>query len=133
MTIAMMMFMTAMWRLDPHGAPPPGFIALIWVFVAVLSTIFYTPSLIAGIALLKRKKWAKTVGIVAGVLASMSAPIGTAVCAYTFWFLFSAPGKSIYDPPKPAALPESQQRWYVNETRVRDESYTQPFRPPDWR
>ena len=35
----------------------------------------------------------------------MSFPIGTAVCAYTFWFLFSEPGKSLYDRPRYALPP----------------------------
>ena len=55
------------------------------------------PSFVAGYAFLKRKSWAKIAGIVACALSALRIPFGTAVSIYTFWFLFSTPGKILYD------------------------------------
>jgi len=110
------------------------FIVFAGLFMTVFYGIFMIPSFVAGYALLKRKSWARTAAIIGGVMAAMSFPVGTAVCVYTFWFLFSEPGKSLYDkqpalpPPPPswsAAIPArgpSEQRGYVP-----------PVTPPDWR
>jgi hypothetical protein len=91
------------------------------------------PSLIAGYGLWKKKKWAKTASIIAGVLAAMSFPVGTAVCVYTFWFLFSNPGKVLYDKPV-YSLPQGQQVWGAQEIgSQRENQYVPPKSPPDWR
>lgn len=64
-------------------AVPLGLMAAIMVFVGLINVLIIGPSFLAGYALLKKKRWAKTVGIIAGVLAGMSFPFGTAVCVYT--------------------------------------------------
>jgi hypothetical protein len=85
---------------------PPELIGVILVFAGIINFVLTIPSFVAGYGLLKRRPWAKIAGIIAGVLAAISFPIGTAVAVYTFWFLFSDAGKSIYDrtitsPPPP--------------------------------
>ena len=96
-------------RSQEMGGPgPPPFIVLIFVFIVVITVVMTMPSIVAGYALLKRRPWAKIAGIIGGVLAAMSFPIGTAVAVYTFWFLFSEPGRQLYDrthgaPPPPTA------------------------------
>jgi hypothetical protein len=85
---------------------PSELISVILVFAGIINFLLTIPSFVAGYGLLKRRPWAKIAGIIAGVLAAMSFPIGTAVAVYTFWFLFSDVGKSIYDrsitsPPPP--------------------------------
>jgi len=91
------------------GGPPPAFLGIVIVVVGVINVLMTIPSIVAGYAFLKRRQWAKVAGIIAAVLAAMSFPIGTAVAVYTFWFLFSETGKSIYDVPKeaPPLPPES--------------------------
>ena len=112
------------------GSPPIEMLFLMGVFVAGMTLIFTGPSLFASYAFWKRKPWAKTAGIVAAVMAAMNFPVGVATCVYTFWFLFSDPGKILYDnvprklpPPPPTweGLERSQTRNYANRT------------PPDWR
>ena len=105
-------------------------IAFMWVFMGGFYGLMTLPSLVAGYGLLKRKPWARTAAIIGGVTAAMSFPIGTAVCAYTFWFLFSEPGKLLYDKqqytlPLPGGLPVSAQQ--------RRDQYLPPPTPPDWR
>jgi hypothetical protein len=96
--------------------------------------LMLVPNLIAGYALLKQKQWAKVAAIIGAVTSAMSFPIGTAVTAYTFWFLFSEPGKSIYDKPR-YALPPQSAAWYSNaaQQQEREKQYAPPSTPPDWR
>jgi len=91
------------------------------------------PNIIAGYGLLKQKPWARIAAIIGAVTAAMSFPIGTAVCAYTFWFLFSEPGKSLYDRPR-YALPPASASWPINTPQPeREKQYVPPTTPPDWR
>ena len=126
-------FMTAAMSLDPKG-PPPAFIFFMWAFIGGMFAIMTLPSVVAGYALRKRKRYAKIASMIAGVTASMQAPFGTAVCVYTFWFLFSEPGKAMYDNPQ-RMLPE--QRYApltpANKTAEKEKQYAPPPSPPDWR
>ena len=131
--LLMMGFMTAMLSLDPKG-PPAGFVVFMLLFMAGMFSIMIIPSIVAGYALKKKKRYAKTASIIAGITAAMQAPFGTAVCVYTFWFLFSEPGKALYDNPQ-RMLPEARQAapWPVNKTAAKEEQYVPPPSPPDWR
>lgn len=131
LTVLIMTFMTIMMSSDPHP-PPGGFFAFLWIVVVGMTAVMTSPAFIAGYALLKRKKWAKTAAIVSAVFSATSAPIGTGICAYTFWFLFSEQGKRLYD-PAPLGLPPASVNWNVNATRPREAAYVPPSSPPDWR
>jgi hypothetical protein len=124
-------FMTAIMMVDPK-APPAPFFAVVWVFFAAITALMVVPSLVAGYGLKKRKHWARTMCIVAGVLAATSAPIGTAVCIYTFWFLFSEPGKLLYDNPQ-RMLPQQRDVPWARRSEAKEEHYVAPPSPPDWR
>lgn len=95
-------FFTVMAHAVPkNGQPPPAFLlpfgTAFMGFIFLISFLFALPPLIAGYALLKRKPWARMASIVAAVLEAMSVPIGTAVCIYSFWFMFSDQGKRFYE------------------------------------
>ena len=131
--LVMMTFMTVMFSMTPAPAgPPPAFIAVMWIFMGAFYGLMTLPSLVAGYALLKRKPWARTAAIVGGVTAAMSFPTGTAVCVYTFWFLFSEPGKLLYDRPQ-YALPPSSRRFSCQCPAATRKQYLPPPTPPDWR
>lgn len=130
--LLMIAFMTAVMTLDPRP-PPPALIAIMWVFISGMTAIMIGPSILAGYALRKRKRWAKTMSIIAGVMASMSAPIGTAVCIYTFWFLFSEPGRVLYDNPQRMLPHEREIPWNLRKRVVKEEQYVPHQAPPDWR
>jgi len=124
--------------LASSGQTAPLLITMsIWVFIALFYAALIVPSFIAGYGLLKRKKWARTASIISAVLAAMQFPIGTAVCVYTFWFLFSEPGKAMFERGT-YALPAGNQNW-ANQSwnydarRQRDVQYDPPQSPPDWR
>jgi hypothetical protein len=110
---------------DTSGEFPAGFVAAILIFVGLFQLILTAPSAIAGYG-----------------LAAMSFPLGTAVCVYTFWFLFGASGKDFYS----GQLTEGRARsdYYLNEQREDDSSigswkterkreYVPPKEMPNWR
>ena len=109
--IAAMVFMGMMLaQIDNQGQSVggdslPWFVPLIMAFAMLLNMAFTIPSIIAGYALLKRRPWAKTAGIIGGSLGVMNFPFGWALAAYTFWFLFSDVGRPIYDKDYRASLP----------------------------
>lgn len=117
---------------NPDG--PPAFVMLfMFLFMGVIYGGMTLPSFVAGYGLLKGKRWARTWAIIAGVVSAMSFPIGTAVCVYTFWFLFSEPGKAIFESQR-YGLPPRRQMWIPD--RIQQEKpveYVPPQTPPDWR
>jgi len=131
--LLMMGFMIAMLSTDPKG-PPAGFVVFIVLIMGLMFSAMIVPSFIAAHALKKRKRWAKIASIIAGGMSATNAPFGTAVCVYTFWFLFSEPGKAMYDNPQ-RMLPE--QRYApltpANKTAEKEKQYAPPPSPPDWR
>ena len=125
--------------------PPAWFFTIFMVVFSFIYLLFGLPSIVAGMGLLKRKKWAKTWGIIAGVLSGMSFPIGTAVCVYTFWFFFSDPGKFLYDEDYAASrwsteaprglydAPTAQYRSAQEQTSRREYDFNSQSQPPNWR
>ena len=142
----MFWFMVQMMRNMPtrpgEPAPPVEMFYFIIPFFLIFYSIFTVPSFIAGYGLLKRKSWAKTASIIAGILSAINFPLGTAVCVYTCWFSFGEAGKSLYD-PAPAnwwaernalhGAPPPPPDWGTNNSREREKQYAPPSQPPDWR
>jgi len=114
------------------GPPPPPFVGLIFVFVGVFSVAMTIPSVVAGYALLKRRPWAKVAGIVGGVVAAMSFPIGTAIAVYTFWFLFGDVGKQVYGVKKKELPPPPPSEWQQTGGYSADDGWVSYTPPPDW-
>ncbi|HEV8369569.1 MAG TPA: hypothetical protein VGQ39_16555 [Pyrinomonadaceae bacterium] len=116
----------------PNG-PPSGFLVAMSLFITVIYGLMIVPSLIAGYGLLKKKKWARTAAIIGAVTAAMNFPLGTAACVYTFWFLFSEPGKAMFENTN-FRLPPNRQEW-ANEAHYQQQQneYAPPPTPPDWR
>jgi len=115
-----------------HPSSPPAIFVVMACFFLVFTVGWTIPSMVAAYALLKRKRWAKTAGIVAGVFAAAQMPVGTAVCVYTFWFLFSEPGRSLYD-RSIKTLPGRPDWNGVNQQRSPEGEYAPTSSPPDWR
>jgi hypothetical protein len=142
-----LLFMAAIFSMvlfipDEPGkpAPPREFFALFTAFFSFIYVMFALPSVVAGYALLKRKPWARPASIIAGVVAAMSVPIGTAACVYSLWFFLGENWKSIYpgntDPSHrdPRQIPfgaESQRAAY--EAEKAKEITFNAHKPPDWR
>ena len=111
---------------------PVGIFALVMVLVVVFNLLLITPSFLAGYAFLKRKRWAKTMGIIAAIVAGLNFPLGSALCVYTLWFLFGETGRFLYH--KAAyALPPGDALWSRTASRELEREYVPPSAPPDWR
>ena len=126
-------FMMTMMAGIPNG-PPAVFMVFMSLFILGMYGIMTAPSFVAAYGLLKGRKWARTAAIIGGVTAAMNFPIGTAICVYTFWFLFSEPGKAMFEQQR-FALPPGRETWAtgdVSQSKQRAE-YAPPPTPPDWR
>ena len=59
----------------------------IGVFISTIILMFSIPGLIGGIALLKRKSWARIFILIVGSIKLFEIPIGTALGIYSIWVL----------------------------------------------
>jgi hypothetical protein len=107
-------------------------LALVAIALVLVTLLQTTPSFLAGYALLKRKRWAKTMGIIAAMVAGLSFPLGTALCVYTLWFLFGESGRFLYHKAV-YALPPGDALWARTANREPEREYVPPSAPPDWR
>jgi hypothetical protein len=133
-------FMWLFWDLfsrDPRTPPEMktffgAFVALMCVFMALLAI----PPIASGYAMLKRRSWAKVAGIVTSCLCALSFPFGTALCVYTFWFLFSD-GENFYRTPDAAwrgSLRDANTfDWQTRGASAARQRTEAPTQPPDWR
>ncbi len=111
-----------------------GILGVVLVIFVVINIVLSIPSFLAGYAMLKRKRWARTASIVAAVTDGMNFPFGTALCIYTLWFIFSDQGRLLYDNVRPAtALPPAPPPWISTGSKQREMNYIPPVAPPDWR
>ena len=115
------------------GPPPPRFLGVILVIAGIFNIVTTIPSLVAGYALLKRRRWAKVAGIIGGVVAAMSFPIGTAVAVYTFWFLFGDVGKQLYDVRTPEGPPLPPEEWQPQSRETAQNATPSSAAQGDWR
>ncbi len=76
-------------RQQSTAATALPFIAMIGAAISLLLLLLSAPSIIAGIGLLRRKSWAKTLAIVLSVLHLFNIPLGTALGIYGLWVLGS--------------------------------------------
>jgi hypothetical protein len=133
------------FRSDPNVPPEfATFFGLVMGMVILFSLLFSLPPILAGYAMLKRKRWAKVMGIIASCFEALSMPFGTALCVYTLWFLFGQQGQNFhregYDaPPAPdwrgSLHGGSAYDWEAQRTSQtsRPREYVPPRQPPDWR
>ncbi len=128
------MFQNIYGRSQRMGGPPMSqFLVVMFVFIGLFSVAMTVPSVVAGYALLKRRPWAKVAGIVAGVVAATSFPIGTAVAVYTFWFLFSDVGKQLYPGKNQELPPLPPKEWQPGSMDSAHDGWVYYTAPPDWR
>ncbi len=55
------------------------------------------PGIVTGIGLLKRKRWARILGIVLSAIRLIQVPIGTVLGAYGLWVLFSEETEALFE------------------------------------
>ena len=139
--------MMALGAADPNA--PPGLAAFFGAFgliMLMLGVVLGLPSVLAGYAMLKHKSWAKVMGIIAACVEALSFPFGTALCVYTFWFLFGQNegfhrqvgqmgGPQAWNAAPPLRDANSTYDWEAqrNAQAHRQRDYVPPPQPPDWR
>jgi hypothetical protein len=139
----MMTIMRQVFRNDPNVPPEfASFFTFIMVFALVFTLILSLPPLLAGYAMLKRKRWAKVMSIIAACFEALSMPFGTALCVYTLWFHFglgrnfNREGETYAPENWRGSLREgSAYDWEAQRASQtsRPREYTPPPQPPDWR
>ena len=150
MTLMMLAVFIFMWMIVlsarpgvPNSGLPAAFIGLYFGFILIYTLVLTVPSFVAGYAMLKRKNWARMASLVAAVFELMSFPFGTPVGIYSFWFMLSEGGKSLYGVPaaptvaRPYSLhdapPQPASDWNAQTSFGREREYAPPAQPPDWR
>lgn len=135
--------------LGPMGSDPTAppelktVFGIFGTFIIIFTLIFSIPPLLAGYAMLKRKRWAKTMGVIAACFEALSMPFGTALCVYTMWFLFGQQGENFHRGGGASAQQDwrgslrdgSAYDWETQRTAQssRPRDYAPPPQPPDWR
>lgn len=64
--------------------------------ISLVLLVLSLPCIIAGIYFIKRRKWAKSMMIVLGIINLLNFPIGTALGFYTLWVLVSEDTQPVY-------------------------------------
>jgi hypothetical protein len=126
---------------DDRGGPPPEEFAIVMFGLMSLVYVgFAVPSVIAAYGIRKKKKWARFAAIVAGTVAAMNFPIGTASCVYAMWFFLGDNWKDVYpevaiekENRNPELLHEREIRWTGHYTNEKGELVFNTVTPPDWR
>lgn len=89
--LALSMFISTIMVLVSNGMDPKEarileLVASILRFLPFVIIIFFSlPSIIAGIGLLNKQKWAFVLALILGCFKLFSFPIGTAIGVYTIW------------------------------------------------
>lgn len=69
---------------DPDATIAVGGILTVVTIIVVAISL---PGIIAGIGLIKRKRWSRILAMIANALHILNLPFGTALGVYTFWVL----------------------------------------------
>jgi hypothetical protein len=87
-------------HLDEGAEPGAEFaipiVGAIGALVFLVLIVTSAPSIIAGIALLKFKEWARILALVVSALHLFSIPFGTALGIYGFWVLLSQESTALF-------------------------------------
>ncbi|MGH9944710.1 MAG: hypothetical protein ACRD9R_20375 [Pyrinomonadaceae bacterium] len=139
----MAFFLFALLVNEGASLSQPAVVLALGIAFVVLNLFLTIPHLLAGYAILKRKSWARVIGIVSAVLAAINIPHGTALCVYTMWFFFGEGGRryqSDWEPEfryslKDAPPPPVYADWFLNRDKAsrREHEFAPPPQPPDWR
>lgn len=68
--------------------------------VGFLFVALALPGLIAGYGLLRRRPWARILGIVVGFLSLLNVPLGTIIGLYTLFVLMQREASAYFEPPQ---------------------------------
>lgn len=76
-------------------------LGLVGAGVCILLLVLSLPAIIAGVGLLKYRRWGRILAIVLSALNLLNVPIGTALGVYGLWVLLNAETESLFEGPRP--------------------------------
>jgi hypothetical protein len=85
------------WGGRVHGPFGPHWMGPLLPFITIIATFTAVLAFLVGFGLLRRKPWARMLGIVIGILSLLKFPIGTALGIYTLWVLAPAQSGAEYE------------------------------------
>lgn len=81
------------------GDPEAMFItSTVASFVALFLAVISLPAIIAGLGLLRRRRWARVLTLVVAVVELFHIPLGTALGAYSLWVLLHRETERLFSP-----------------------------------
>lgn len=92
---ALVLLVFVSWIALPGANPGSTFWVIFASFMIVIS-LFVWPPLLVGYGLLKRRAWARPLGIASAVVSLINIPIGTALGIYAIRFFKSEGGLRLY-------------------------------------
>jgi len=97
-------FVPTILRYQPpqqQGPPPEVIFGMIRPFLHFLAILLFAKGIagiLAGIGLLQRAGWARTLTLIIGVISLLSFPFGTALGIYSLWVLMSPGAEAEFHP-----------------------------------
>lgn len=89
------LFVTVLDRESLFGDYLPGVVSLVWL---VLMAVLAIPHIIAGIGLMRYRRWARPFGMVLLTFSLLNVPLGTGVGLYGLWVLMSPEADEVFSP-----------------------------------
>jgi hypothetical protein len=87
---------------DPDAQAALPLVGFVGTSIVTLLVVLSLPGIVTGIGLLRRRPWARIIGIVLSVLSLMAIPFGTIVGVYGLWVLFSKDTERLFEVPAAA-------------------------------
>lgn len=122
------------------GEAPPEFFAFIVGFAVLVQLVFVLPSFIASFGLLRKRPWARSAGIAAGIMSVANVPVGTLTCVYALWYFLGEAWKPAYGQGQylierglDGFDPNDVSRWSGYRVDEKGEIEFHTVEPPDWR
>jgi hypothetical protein len=82
---------------DPDAQAALPLVGFVGTSIVTLLVVLSLPGIVTGIGLLRRRPWARIIGIVLSVLSLMAIPFGTIVGVYGLWVLFSKDTERLFE------------------------------------
>lgn len=80
-----------------HDAEAMTILTAVGVGVGIFLIVLSVPGLVAGIGLLKGKKWSRILALIVGAFDLLDIPFGTALGVYCFWVLLQDDTMQVFE------------------------------------
>ncbi len=94
--IAIMVILPAIGCLA-HDAEAMTILSVVGVGIGVFLIVLSVPGLVAGIGLLRGKRWSRILALIVGAFDLLDIPFGTALGVYCFWVLLQDDTMQVFE------------------------------------